>query len=179
MDFPIKTTLVFKSSIFIAWLDYSRFVNPQVSTTISLYRNINLLSIGYSAGWRTYLRSRLTPHRRPLCGKPWVFGVRHSQPDFVTHSGILTPINSSPTYIVTFSVNGTLPYQLAPCARIRINPNYLFCLRSFGIIREMRKKLFSQSHSRIYPNTIWISSKHSGLFGFLCKAQVLEFRRLA
>ena len=111
MDFPIKTTLVFKSSIFIAWLDYSRFVNPQVSTTISLYRNINLLSIGYSAGWRTYLRSRLTPHRRPLCGKPWVFGVRHSQPDFVTHSGILTSINSSPIYIVTFSANGTLPYH--------------------------------------------------------------------
>ena len=105
----------------------------------SIFPSLNIgISKNSPARDGAWLRSRLTPQRRPLCGKPWVFGGPNSHRTFVTHSGILTPASSSPPYGVAFTTGGTLPYQLAPCARIRINP-----------------------------------------FGFLCKAQVLEFRRLA
>jgi len=95
-------------------------INIQLPTsTFTLQRclfGIWSLEIGISrnrpARDGTGLRSRLTPHRRPLCGKPWVFGARHSQPDFVTHSGILTPTSSTPPYGVSFTTGRTLPYPL-------------------------------------------------------------------
>ena len=42
------------------------------------YGNINPLSIDY--GFRPRLRTRLTPGRLPLPGKPWVYGERVSHP---------------------------------------------------------------------------------------------------
>jgi len=87
----------------------------------------------------SHLRPRLTPRRLPLRGKPWVFGGPISHRTLATHSGILTSVNSNPAYTVIFAADRTLPYQLARRASIRINPNALFLLSSFGIIREMRE----------------------------------------
>ena len=62
-------------------------------TITYLYRNFDLLSIGYA--FRPHLRCRLTPNGRTLLGKPWTFGGKDSHPAFATHTGILTSSRST------------------------------------------------------------------------------------
>ena len=53
------------------------FLRPSIARRM-WYGNINPLSIDY--GFRPCLRTRLTPGRLPLPGKPWVYGERVSHP---------------------------------------------------------------------------------------------------
>ena len=57
------------------------------------YRNLNLLSIGYTS--RSLLRPRLTQSRSALLWKPWIFSRKDSHLSLATHSGILSSYHST------------------------------------------------------------------------------------
>ena len=60
------------------------------------YRNFNLLSIDYASLPR--LRPRLPQGRSALPWNPWIFGRKDSHLPLATHSGILSPVRSTPPY---------------------------------------------------------------------------------
>ena len=95
------------------------------------YRNLHLLSIGYA--FRPRLRSRLTQGRSALPWKPRIFGQQDSHLLLATHSGILTPIQSTAA-------------SAATSPRIRRSPTTHCCIPSFGFM--LSPVIFSaQGHS--------------------------------
>ena len=80
-------------------------------------RNIHRVCIDYAS--RPRLSSRLTQGGRAFPWNPWTFGHRDSRAILATHSGILTPIQS------------TSPFDDAS-PRIRRSPTNTFVFLSFG-----------------------------------------------
>ena len=92
-----------------------RYPRPHISDCLQ-YRTFHLLSIGYA--FRPRLRSRLSPGRSALPGKPWIFGRGDSHPTLATHSGILPSCNSTIPFGTASLLSGMLPYRClaaSPC----------------------------------------------------------------
>ena len=81
------------------------------------YRNLNLLSIGYTS--RSLLRPRLTQSRSALLWKPWIFSRKDSHLSLATHSGILSSYPSTALYSTASSVLRMLLYHSLRSPRLR------------------------------------------------------------
>ena len=85
------------------------------SSVYTQYWNINQLSIDYA--FRPRLRSRLPQSRSALLWNPWIFGLKDSHLHLATHSGILSPKQSTAPFGTASS-----RYRCSSTAQLKLHP---------------------------------------------------------